>query len=638
MLLAIRDRISGVVAWVIIILICIPFALWGIQEYFGYGQDSYALIVNGNEISKNVYDRSYSNNRQALMRSFGGRMPEFFDDAEFLRKQTLDALTEQELLKQLAEKNGFRVSPSTVIESIMTIPSFQKDGKFDQETYELQVQSAGQSVAGFEQDIRDQIVLQQIRQGVGSTAFVSPKALSQLAKIKHQTRDIDYITLPIAAYSSAIEISDEEVSKYYEANKSTLLTQEQLSIEYLELSLDEIAASIPVTEEILLQVYQDAEKSGGYMTSEETRNASHILIRIPQNADEKQVEEKRSVIQALLNKIKTGEDFAELAKQSSEDPGSATQGGALGEVSRGVMVRPFEEALFSMNPGEVSEPIKTTFGFHLIKLHSVNSAKKIPFEQVRDEIVRDYKQKEAENVFYRQMDLLASKVFENPDSLEPAAEATELKIKNSGLFGRNSGDGIAGHNQIREAAFSENVLQAGVNSELIEIENNHVVAIRRKEHQASREKTLNEAREEIVSALREDRIEARIKKAAEDLKMSILEGDVNDQGVSAAQGELKTEKELKRNTGGVPFEILTESFRMAAPQKEESPTVSTVRMQDGSYAVVVLKSVKTGDIAWLDAEEKSRLQKQLIDANSVVDMHHVMNNLKADANIVVNLD
>lgn len=638
MLLAIRDRISGVLAWVIIILICIPFGLWGIQEYFGYGQDSYALVVNGEEVSKNNYNRLYSNNREALMRSFGGRLPAFFDDAEFLRKQTLDVLTEQELLKQLANKNGFRVSAATVVESIMSIPSFQKDGKFDQETYTLQMKSAGQSTAGFEQDIRDQIVLNQIRQGVSSTAFVSQKTLTQQAKIKYQTRDISYITLPIAAYNKDIGVSDSEINEYYENNKNTLLTEEQLSVEFIELNLNDIAGGIAATEETLLQVYQDAEKTGGYMTSEETRNASHILIRIPQDASELQIEEKHTLIQALLERARGGESFADIAKQASEDPGSATQGGSLGDVSRGVMVKPFEDALFSMKTGEISEPIKTTFGYHLIQLHSINSAKKIPFEQVRDQIEQDYRQKEAENIFYKQTDLLSSKAFENPDSLEPAAEATELEIKSSAHFTRKNGEGIARFAQVRESAFSDEILGAGINSELIELESNHVVIIRRKDHLPSREKTLDEAREDIKSALLKSKVENHIKTAAEKLKEAILKSGISDSLVGQVKGELKSEKELKRNTGEVPFEILTEAFKIVAPKDESTPAVSMVRMDDGSYAVIELKSVEDGDIAWVDAEEKDRLRKQLIDANSVVDMSNVMASLKAKANIVVNLD
>ncbi len=638
MLLALRERISGYIAWFIVILISVPFVLWGIQEYLGLGQDSYALEVNDSKVSLAEFDQILSGNRQMLLRSFGGRVPEYFDAEAFLRKQTLDQLINRELLKSVIAKYNYRVSAGELAGVIMKDSRFLSDGEFNPDIYAAELESRGLSKQFYEQSLADQVLMTQIQQGVQTTAFVSEQELRDLAKLRYQVRDFDHISLPIAAYKDTISVSENEIQAYYDDNKDELKTEQQISVRYLELSLAELARQIPVSEEVLLEEYEQAIKSGRYQT-EEIRDASHILIRVPDDADDAALLKKRIEIEGLLARIRQGEDFNELAKSESDDPGSASQGGALGEVRRGVMVKPFEETLFALEKaGDLSEPVKTRFGFHIIKLNSVKPSELKPFAEVKDALQREYQSKEAETAFYDKVDVLATMSFEHPDDIKVIAEATGLEVKESGLFTRVSGSGVANYPEVREVAFSDNVLLEERNSDLIEVADNHVVVLRLEENKPSRTQTLEEASAAIQAKLKQQKAGEVIGKAADSVQEELAAGgQAQDLSKLAKQhkGEYKAAAAVTRDSQEVQQAVVQAVFRIPADRIKDKP-IEEVVLSNGDIVVVRLNNVKDGDIDSLSEDERSEYAKRIAESRGRAGYSMMVASLKEQADIKIN--
>jgi peptidyl-prolyl cis-trans isomerase D len=436
MLLAIRDRITGIVAWTIVVLISIPFMLWGVQEYFGMGEEQFAVKVNDREVSMREFDRAMAQSRQRLAQSFGGSIPDYFDADAFLREQTLTQLTNRELIVETLEADRYRVPAQLVGDRIMQDPRFQTDGQFNPEIYEADLRQQGVGKQEYEQQKMHELASRQFQRGVQNTAFVPRAELADYARLRYQTRGFEFVRLALSGFRGDLEPPDEEaIAAYYKDNKSEFQTEEKVRARYVELSLQDLADRVTVDEQTLRQQYEDAVANGRYRT-DEVREARHILIEVPQDASEEQLEESRQQILELRKRIEQGAEFAEVAREHSDDTGSAEQGGSLGEVRSGDMVKPFEDVLFSLQPDELSEPVKTRFGFHLIKVDNIQPAETEQFDAVRDELAADYRRREAESIFFDRLDILANEAFENSGTLEPAAEAIGTEVRQSDFFTR----------------------------------------------------------------------------------------------------------------------------------------------------------------------------------------------------------
>lgn len=633
MLIALRDRITGIIAWLFVILISIPFMLWGVQEYFGVGESGYAVMINGEKISNAEFDQAMSRNRQVLMQSFGGQIPAYFDANSFLRSQTLEELTNRELISQLIDKHNYRIGATDLAETITQQSIFQTDGRFNSQIYEAELRSRGYSKQAYEQAHQLQLLAGQIQAGIQQTAFAPKQELKSFATLRFQTRDFDFIRLPADKYKGDIRITDEMANEYYEENKDAFMTEERISVQYIELDLQEMAKQIPVDEDHLRQLYDDAVATGRYQ-SEEIRNARHILIRSAQDATPEQVEASRVKIEELLARLKQGEDFEALAKTASEDPGSAAQGGSLGDVRRGQMVKPFEDALFVLPAGQLSEPVKTQFGFHIIKVDSIKPGVVTPFEEVRASLADEYRTRQAEATFYDKVDTLATVSFENPDDLEVSAEAIGAKINESGLFTEYSGEGIANHASVRTAAYSDPVLNQRRNSGLVEISNGHVVVLYLNDREPSRPQALAEVRERVNADLMQRELRTRLLEAVDQLAWEMLETEDRAALAKKYRGEYKLVKNAKRDNAEVPREAVEMVFGI--PAVEADRTSKGVDLGNGDMAVVYLRSVKDGDLEWLDVGETQRFQQEIVDARGRGDFSAVMATVRSNAEISIN--
>ena len=604
MLQSIRDKTRGWIAYLIVFLISIPFALWGVNSYFGGGEAPPVAVVDGQEITQQALDSAYANYRRRLAQMFGGSIPEAFADEAQMKEQVLSQMIEEFALRSYVEENNYRVGDNRLNQIIRSMDTFQTNGQFDPEIYRRQIASLGYSTAGFESELRRTSAMQQLRTGISATAFSIPKNIQKMEALKNQTRSIRVITRPVDL--DAFEVSQEEVSTFFEENQSRYMTDEQVKVDYIELSLDSVKANIEVSSD---QIQDRYDQSKDAYTSTEIRSASHILLSLSEDATEEENLEAEEKIKDIRSEIESGADFAELAAKYSQDPVSAEEGGDLGEIERGMMVQPFEAALFDLGEGEVSEPVKTQFGWHLIKLKSVSGGNVQSLDEVRDAIEDEIKTQIAENQIYDLTENLANLAYEQPDSLLPASEQLGLAVETSDWFSRSAGEGIASEPNIRQAAFSADILTQELNSQAIELADNRIVFIRLNDHKPSRPRDIAEVRDGIVEEIKRNKAQAANIEAGE-LALEALRSGKPMETVAEDWGvNILEPGPIGRISSEVEAEIVNRAFTMPSPQ--DGGVYEGISRSNGAYSVIELLSVDTNVDRGMEAEQLESFQASI---------------------------
>ena len=580
MLQAIRDKVTGWIAYGIIFLISIPFALWGVNSYLGGGEAAPAATVNGEEISARDLDQAYANYRQRLAQLFGGAIPESLGNETLLRDQVRGQLIEELALRQYIQKERYRIGDAELNQIIRDMDVFQREGQFDTAIYQAQLRSLGYSPLGFEQQLRTNGAVGQFETGIRSTSFLLPVTREQFTSLNNQTRKIR--TLTYSVDPASIQVDESEIEQHYQAQAARYRSPEQVKIDYIEVSLEDIKKGIEINRDDVYARYQDNRDA--YSTAE-TREASHILIK----AGDEDSEQALDRITDIRNRIVNGESFADLAREFSEDPGSASEGGNLGEIERGVMVQSFEAALFSMEVDQLSEPVKTGFGWHLITLHSISGGETKPFESLQSSLEDEIRTELAESQIYDLVESLANLAYEQSDSLLPAAEQFDLEIKTSDWFERTSGVGIAAENQVRQAAFAPEILQQGLNSEAIELGDDRVVFIRLNQFKPAEQRPLEQVRETVRSELlnlklREMNQDAGASGLAELRAGKSLDSLAQEWSISVEDAGFVT-----RQQSEIDSAIRSRAFKM--PKPEQGVVYDGLSMPGGDYVIVELSAV-----------------------------------------------
>ena len=411
------------------------------------------------------------------------------------------------------------------------------------------------------------------------------------------------------------------------------MTTEKVRVEYVELSIGSIAAKMasdePPTEEQLRE-YFDATAS--QYTVPEERQARHILIQVEEGADEAAVQAAREKIQSIHEKIKAGESFEKLAKENSEDPGSSELGGDLGYFGRGIMDPSFEDAAFALKEGEVSEPVLTSFGFHLIKLDDIREGQSRNFEDVRGELVSEYQQNVAERKYFDLAEKLTNLAYETPDSLSEVADQLELELKQSPFFGRSGGPGIFSNPRIASAAYSDDVLTQGYNSEPLDVGENHVIVLRLLEHQEASQLPLEKVKDQVKARLIVQKAREATRKAGEDAVKQLQAGTA-DKGIA---GKLtvawKNSVILDRDSKDVNAAIVNKVFSMAKPT-EGGTSFDGVVLPNGNYAIIALSKVVEGDPSTVDKAERDTIKRELMNAAAVNSQEYLLSTLRKSASI-----
>ncbi len=599
MLQSIRDKTSGWIAYLIVFLISIPFALWGVNSYLGGGEVLPAATVDGQEIGLQNLDAAYANYRRRLEQVFGGSIPAAFSDETLMKDQVLTQMIEEFALRSYIEKNHFRIGDRQLNQIIRSMDVFQTDGQFDPETYQRQVASQGYSTAGFESELRRTRAMQQLMTGISTTAFSIPVDREKLAALTNQTRSIRTLTrqINIEKYS----VSDEEIDSHFEKHQARYMTDEQVKVNYIELSLDGIKSTIEID---ATQIRDRYEQTKDIYTSAEVRSASHILLTLSSDATDQDSQQAEDLLKDMRSQVEDGTDFAQLAREHSQDPISAQEGGDLGEVERGMMVQSFETALFGLQVGQISQPVKTSFGWHLIKLNDVSGGDSRSFEDVSSEIEDEIKTELAESQIYDLTENLANLAYEQSDSLLPAAEQLGLPMLTSDWFGRFSGESIAAEEKIRSAAFSPDVFTQRLNSEAIELADNRIVFIHLNDHKLATPKSLEDVRDAIIAEIKQKKSREENVAVGNEALEALESGQSLDSVASDWSIEIVGPLDLNRKSNDADTDIVKLAFTMARP--DVGSVFQGFTHANGDYSVVELLRVNIENTE-LSSEQVSSL-------------------------------
>ena len=604
----IRDHATGWIAWVIVILISIPFALWGINEYLSPTSNVAVAVIDGTDVSINEFQRTYQRRRDQLRSLLGASFDINQLDEDRLREEALDQLINDEVVLQAAREGGMRIGDQQLAHAIQAQPVFNQGGIFSEDLYQQWLRNQGFSPGRFEYDLKRSMLAEQIVAGIATSAIVTERELEAAVRLQRQKRVIETLTLPVARFSDVV-IEEADIRAYYDSNQADYVAPEQVKLEYIELSRDAIASAVQVEDGELRAVY--GQRMADFQTPEQ-RDASHILLTLDDDADEATVAATRERLEAIKAQFDSGASFEELALEHSQDPGSARQGGSLGAISRGVMDPAFEDAVFELALNEVSDPVRSAFGLHLIKVDAIHASKLPAFEEVRDKMRAKYQDEKAEREFIELVETMVTLAFEDSESLQSVADALGLTPGVSDWVSPQvaSNSGIGRNPAVIAAAFNPDVLRDGFNSEPIELDPSRVIVLRIAEHRPSRQQPL----EEVQDSIRRTLAAREARKLAADSGRTLLERlrSGEDRQDVAAQAELEWsgELELARDSRKVDASVANTVFRMTRPGSGQT-VFDGIAGAGGDFVIVGLSRVIDGVLADEDKEQREAATRNL---------------------------
>ncbi len=599
MLQNIRDNSQGWIAKTIIGIIVALMAFTGIEAIFQASTNNKQDVakVNGEEITQTELSQAVDMQRRQLMQQLGKDFDASLLDEKLLRDAALKGLIDRKLLLQGAADSKFGFSEAALDQVILQTPEFQVDGKFSAERFDQVIRQLGYSRMQFRQMLTQEMLIGQVRAGLAGSGFVTDAEVLAFARLEKQTRD--FATVNIKANPAAVKLTDDEVKAYYDQHAKEFMTPDQVVIDYLELKKSSFFDQVTVKDDELQAAYQKETANLA-----EQRRAAHILIEVNDKTTDAQAKAKIEEIQARLAK---GEKFEALAKEFSQDPGSANNGGDLGFAGPGVYDPDFETALYALNKDQVSAPVRTTFGWHLIKLLGVEAPQVPSFASLKDKLTRELKTQQVEQRFVDASKQLEDAAFEASDLAQPASDL-KLTVHTSAPFGREGGEGVAANRAVVTAAFSPEVLDEGANSTAIELDPETIIVLRAKEHLKPTQLPLQSVSAAIRAQMTKERASAAAKAHADELIASLRDGKTPLNQPIDGQAWKVTEA-ATRSAEGIEPAVLQALFRMPKPAAKDKPTFTTVTLADGSLVIVRLNGVN--EAAAPTDEEKAQYRRFL---------------------------
>ena len=627
MLQTIHDKITGWVAYVILGAIALVFVLWGIN--WTLGAPNYAAKVNGSEISVNEVRQSYQQQLAQVERA----SPKGLDDStrNDIKRKVLDDYVNSEALVTRADKLGYRVSDGELLKAMAQVPAFQVDGKFDQAHAVAVLRAQGRSVAEIEALFRRDVKLRQLDTALAMSSFATAGELKQVRALTRQQRELTWITVPAARYAAEATPEDAALKDYYDAHKSEYLTPETVNLRYVEVSLADLAAKVSVDDAQLRAYYEEQKgKTPERYVQAEQRRVRHILIPV---ADPKDDAAAKTQVESILKRAQAGEDFAKLAKEFSQDPGSAQQGGDLGWSERKVWVAPFAAAAFSMNVGDIRGPVKTQFGYHILKLDGIQPANVKTFEQSKPDLEAEYRRSEAERQFNNEQDQLADAALQNATDIDVVARKAGLTVKQIADFSRTDGGGDLGKAPaVIDAAFSQDVLDGHLSS-MVEVEKGRGVVLRATDHKLPQQKPLDAVRALVVAAWKKQRGAELAAAAAADAVKRLNAGESWDGVAKSLSASTQPPRYVARVDPSVPGEIRQSVFQ--APKPTGKPIYQDVAFTNGDAAVVSLSAVREAPVD-NQQQEDMILRRQYASEVASAESQSYALAARADAKVVLN--
>jgi len=610
MMQAIRDRAQSWIAWVIVSLIIVVFALFGIQGYVDNPSGADVAEVNGITISEREFENQYrayrDQQRQQLLQALGNDadhplFKQLFNE-DVMRKRLLDGMVQSRLLTLAAIKAGFNLGDEQINGIITQVPAFQKQGQFDKEVYKQRLRMQGMNNSIFKNRLKQDEITAQFTTGIASTAFVTDAQIDTWLALQNQQRSYSSMTLKSKNYEHEADINDELIKSYYDQNLARFMTEEKISVDYVVLSAADLSEKAVSDEQALRDFYE--ERKADYAVAD-TSSQIETMNKIRQRFD-------------------AGEDFAVLAKEFSTDPGSANNGGKIGLINRFDMEQAFTDVAFALKEGEVSRPVETSFGLHMIKLNRIQGAqrdvshillkvdsKKLrtrSFEEVRSQIEKEFRTNAVERRFSEQFQLLSNVSYEQPDTLEPVKVELGLEIKTSDSFTRRGGTGLFANPTIIAAAFNADVL-AGNNSEPIELPGEQVIVLRVNEYQSAKPKPLAEVNDVVIKSLLSNMGREKAKQKATEILQKLADyGTLADLAVLE---NVQLEKAVAtRADKKIPREIIEALFSMPR-LTDGKPTYESVELVSGDISIIALEKVTDADVSTYGEKQRQAARENL---------------------------
>ena len=606
MLMQIRDKATGVFAYIIVILIAIPFAFWGIQEYFTGPSDQNVAEVNGEEIIKRAFDAQLQDQKSYLRSVYGSEADEIFgEDDSNLKQQVIDGMIQNMLINAEVSQAGYRTTNARLYEQIRSIPQFQKNGQFDAQTYENVLAAQARNPVNFEAQLRSEDNVNQYQRSIVFSGFLTGSDKQQFARLNNQAREIEYFL--IATNTQQVEVTDQEIEQYYQANQESFQTPAQVKLDYIEIDQNKISSELEFDEEELVKIYE--ENKSQYQT-EELRKARHILFKLPENATDEQVDAALSNGQVALERISAGEDFSDVARSISEDQFTAKNGGDLGFIARNDINNPeFIQKLFSMDVGETSHAMRTNLGVQIVRLDDITEPRQKSYAEAQSFIENGLRAEVASKEFSEQAQTLEELAYENDNSLEVPAEVLDAEVQSTDWISSQGAEGIAAFPKVIDAAFSEDVLDNRYNSELLEIHDGHVVVVRVTDYKEPRVQSIDEVSDVVRQILEANKAREQVANAGNQAVSQLRSnpGSVGDVA-SVNNGQIESPGAIFRDDESVPGEIIEFVFAMKTPV-DGAISVDGLQLFNGDYAVILLKAIE-------EAESSSVKQGQWIGVQS----------------------
>ena len=626
MLQSIHDKLKGWVAGVVLGAIGLVFVFWGIN--WTLSAPTYAAKVNGTEISANEVRQTYQQQLAQIERQ--SSVP--LDDAmrNEIKQRVLEQYVGSEALVTRADDLGYRVSDSELLAEMAKVPALQVDGKFDYDHALAVLKAQGRSPAEIEELFRRDAKLRQLDTALNASSFATPTELKEFRALTRQQRELAWLTVSSAKYAAGATPDDAAVKTYYDAHKSDYMTPETVNLRYVELSLAQLESKISVDDAQLKAYYEEQKsKTPERFSQAEQRRVRHILLAVNDPKEDASVKAKA---EGLLKRALGGEDFSKLAKEFSQDPGSAAQGGDLGWSERKVFVGPFADAAFGMKVDEIKGPVKTQFGYHILKLDGIQPPAVKSFEASRAELETEYKRNEAERLFNNAQDQLADAALQNATDIDLVAKKAGLTVQDIANFSRSDGGGALDKvPAVIDAAFSQDVLDGRL-SPIVEVEKGRGVVLRATDHKLPQQKPLEAVRTDVVAAWKKQRGVELAAAAAADASKRLNAGESWDAVAKSLGVAVQAPKFIARSDQGVPMEIRTTAFR--APKPAQKPIYQNLSLAGGDAAVLALSAVREDPDAAKSKDADTRRQYAAEIASSEAQSYAAA--ARADAKVTLN--
>ncbi|KTD73028.1 SurA N-terminal domain-containing protein [Legionella tucsonensis] len=622
MLQKLNERIQGVVAWLVVILIGITFTLFGVDYYLQSHQTTNSkVLVNGTPLTIQSFENNY---RRA--RSMQDIEQMTAADEKKLQNQVLDQMITNEVLVQAALNNGFDVSLNQADAAILSIPQFQEDGHFSAQKYQQALSAALFTQSSFQNEVKQGMLLNQQRFVFMGSSFALPDEIDRFVSLYMQSRDYDYLTIPVTHFEKDIHVSPKEIANYYKMHKKEFMAPEKVSLDYVTLSMHDIKNKIKISDDDVKRYYEDNQNS--YLIPASWQVA-HILFAVPENASQSDLEKiQQKANDAYQTLQKNPEQFEHLVSQMSDDKLSVIDKGVLPWITAGQ--NNYNQILSHLTkPGQISPPEKTKHGYEIFKLIAYKPVSVKPFPEVASSIKEQLIAEAAQTKYTQAMEQLSDLSYQSPDSLQPVAEALNLKIEKTQPFSRLGGtDNITKNTQVINAAFSHDVLDLNNNSEPIQIDNDSLVVVRVNQHWDEMEQSLEAVHDQINKILIKKIAEAKAKEIGKNL-LNPVEDKQQQELIDNNHLSWKLVARSTRDNDKVDTNINDMAFNLLRPESRDG-----LVMPNGDYVVVRLKQIYDGKLSTLDREQQDSLIQQIEASYGMMDYDLYVKSLINRAQIV----